>query len=262
MEINPTGLDAYKPSQIADLVEAAGVTKARLPVAQLFTLAVLAGLFIGIGAAAYTVVMTGVDGSFGPARFLGGIVFSLGLILVVVGGAELFTGNAPMVMAAVDGLIKPGELVNNWMIVYFGNLVGATGLAFAMIFAGILDGPAGSTAIAIAEAKASLGWSEAFLRGILCNMLVCLAIWLALAARTVVGKILAIIWPVASFVLLGLEHSVANMYLIPQGMLSGASTGLGEMGFNLLFVTLGNIIGGAGGVALTYRLAYGSRSGK
>ncbi len=259
---NPTGLDAYKPSQIAELVEAAGVTKARLPVKQLFTLALLAGIFIGIGGAAFTMVMTGVDGSFGPARFLGGIVFSLGLILVVVGGAELFTGNALMVMAAVDGLIKPGELLKNWMIVYISNMVGATGLAFAMVFTGILDGAAGSTAIAIAEAKGALGWSEAFMRGVLCNMLVCLAIWLALAARTVVGKILAIIWPVASFVLLGLEHSVANMYLIPQGMLSGAGTSLSEMAFNLLFVTLGNIVGGAGGVALAYHLAYGPRSGK
>jgi formate/nitrite transporter len=256
LENNSTGFDAYKPSQIAEIVEAVGVTKARLPVLQLLTLAVLAGVFIGIGAAAYTMVMTGVDASFGPARFLGGIVFSLGLILVIVGGAELFTGNALMIMAAVDGLIKPGELLKNWTIVYAGNFFGATGLAIVFYSTGILDGAAGSTAIAIAEAKSELSWFEAFMRGVLCNMLVCLAVWLAIAARTVAGKILAIIWPIASFVLLGLEHSIANMYLMPQGMLSGANVSIPDMVFGLIFVTLGNIIGGAGGVALSYHLAY------
>ncbi len=255
---NPTGFDAYKPSEIARLVEAAGVAKARLPVMQVIALAVLAGAFIGIGAAAYTMVMTGADASFGPARFLGGVVFSLGLILVIVGGAELFTGNALMVMATVDGLITPGEMSRNWAIVYAGNFAGAVSLALAMSFTGILDGAAGTTAVAIAEAKVSLDWSQAFFRGVLCNMLVCLAVWLTLAARTVSGKILAIIWPISCFVLLGLEHSIANMYLIPQGMLAGAQIEIGAFATNLLFVTLGNIAGGAGGVALAYRLAYGA----
>lgn len=254
---NPTGLDAYKASEIAHLVEAAGVAKARLNVVPMFMLAVLAGAFIGLGAAAYTMVMTGVDPSFGPARFLGGVVFSLGLILVIVGGAELFTGNALMVMAAVDSLITPLELLKSWAIVYVGNFVGAVVIAVAVSLTSVLDGPAGTTAAAIAEAKAALAWSEALIRGVLCNILVCLAVWLALAARTVAGKILAIIWPIASFVLLGLEHSVANMYLIPQGILAGASLSAGAFAVNLVFVTLGNIIGGAGGVALAYRLAYG-----
>jgi formate/nitrite transporter len=256
---NPTGLDAYKPSEITDLVEAAGVAKVRLPVLQIITLSILAGAFIGLGAAAYTVVMTGADASFGPARFLGGVVFSLGLILVIVGGAELFTGNALMVMAAVDRRITPAELLRNWVVVYFGNFVGAAGLALAIFMTGILDGPAGSTATAIAEAKVALGWSEAFMRGVLCNMLVCLAVWLALAARTVSGKIFAIIWPISSFVLLGLEHSVANMYLIPQGIFAGSLVGADDVVINFAFVTLGNIVGGAGGVALAYRLAYGGR---
>ncbi len=252
-------LDPYKPSEIAALVEAAGVNKARLPFIQLLVLALLAGAFIGLGAAAYTMVMTGADASFGPMRFFGGVVFSLGLILIIVGGAELFTGNALMVMAAVDGLITPGELAKSWLIVYLGNFAGAVGLATAMFLAGLFQGPFAETAISIAEAKISLGWMEALMRGALCNMLVCLAVWLTLAARTVTGKILAIIWPIASFVLLGLEHSVANMYLIPQAMLAGMAGGGGGFAMNLVFVTLGNILGGAGGVALAYRLAYGPR---
>lgn len=260
--LNPTGLDPYKPTQIAELVETAGVAKAKLPVVQLLTLSILAGAFIGLGAVAYTMVMTGVDASFGPYRFLGGIVFSLGLILIVVGGAELFTGNALMVMATVDGLITPAELLRNWTLVYAGNFIGASALAVAVYLSGILDGPAGVTAIAITDAKASLGVMEAFVRGILCNMLVCLAVWLTIAARTVTGKILAIIWPIASFVMLGLEHSIANMYLIPQGMLAGSTASTGDFATNLLFVTLGNIVGGAGGVALAYRLAYAPNANK
>lgn len=257
MTAHPTGLDPYKPAEIANLVEAAGATKARLPLVQMATLAVLAGLFIGLGAAAYTQTMTGVDASVGPYRILGGMVFSLGLILVIVGGAELFTGNALMVMAAVDRRISLGELGRSWLIVYVGNFVGALGLAMVFFLSGVLDGAMGKTAINIAQTKAALDPTEAIMRGILCNMLVCLAVWLTLAARTVTGKILAILWPITSFVALGLEHSVANMYLIPQGMLAGAAVGLGPFAENLALVTLGNIIGGAGGVALTYRLAYG-----
>jgi len=254
------GLDPYKPSEIADLVEISGVAKARLPLVQMLTLAVLAGAFIAFGAVAYTVVMTGVDASFGPARFLGGIVFSLGLILVIIGGAELFTGNALMVMAAVDQRITSSELLKSWTIVYIGNFIGATGLAIAVSLSGIVEGATAQTAVNIASAKVSLGWFEALMRGVLCNGLVCLAVWLSLAARTVVGKILAIIWPIASFVMLGLEHSIANMYLIPQGMFAGAAIDAGAFAYNLLFVTIGNIIGGAGGVALAYHLAYGPRS--
>ena len=259
-EVNPTGLDAYKPTEIADLVEAAGVAKANLGFARMLTLATLACAFIALGAAAYTMVMTGVDPGFGPARFLGGVVFSLGLILVIVGGAELFTGNALMVMATVDGKISASQLGRNWAIVYLGNFIGSIAIAAAMSMTGILDGAAGHTAAVIAEGKAHLSPLQAFVRGALCNTLVCLAVWLTIAARTVTGKILAIIWPIAGFVLLGFEHSVANMYLIPQGMLGGATVGFGGFIQNLVFVTLGNIVGGAGGVALAYRLAYGPRA--
>jgi len=162
--LNPSGLDPYKPTQIAELVETAGVAKAKLPVVQLLTLSILAGAFIGLGAVAYTMVMTGADASFGPYRFLGGIVFSLGLILIIIGGAELFTGNALMIMASVDGLITPAELLRNWTLVYVGNFIGASALAIAVYFSGILDGPAGITAIAITDAKASLSATEAFVR--------------------------------------------------------------------------------------------------
>ena len=257
---DPTGLDPYKPAEIVRLVESAGAAKARLPLVPMLTLAVLAGAFIALGGAAYTMTMTGVDPGFGPARLLGGVVFSLGLILVVVGGAELFTGNALMVMAAVDRLITPGALFRNWAVVYVGNFAGATGLAVLVFLSGILDGAMGGTAAAIAEGKAGLGLIEAFARGILCNALVCLAVWLAMAARTVTGKILAILWPISGFVLLGFEHSVANMYLFPQGILAGAQVDADGVLSNLVVVTAGNIIGGGGGVALAYWLAYGGRS--
>ncbi|MFT7595151.1 MAG: formate/nitrite transporter [Paracoccaceae bacterium] len=253
---NPTGLDAYKPAEIAQLVENAGVAKARLGVLQTLTLAVLAGVFIGFGGAAYTMVMTGTDPGFGPARFLGGLVFSLGLILVIVGGAELFTGNALMTMAAVDRKISVAALLRNWGVVFVGNAIGAVGLAVAFGMTGLLDGPMGAKAAAIAEAKIALPPLQAFMRGVLCNALVCLAVWLTFAARTATGKILAIIWPISGFVLLGLEHSVANMYLLPQGALAGATLPLTGVISNLIWVTLGNILGGAGGVALAYRFAY------
>ncbi len=253
---NPTGIDAYKPAQIAELVETAGVAKAHLTVGQTLTLAILAGVFIGFGGAAFTMVMTGVDPGFGPARFLGGVVFSLGLILVIVGGAELFTGNALMTIAAVDRKISPRALLRNWGLVYLGNLVGSIALALAFAATGLLDGPMGATASAIANGKADLSATQAFARGVLCNALVCLAVWLSFAARTAAGKIMAVLWPIAAFVLLGLEHSVANMYLLPQGALAGADLGLGAAMGNLFWVTIGNIVGGAGGVALAYRFAY------
>ncbi len=248
--------DAYKPAKIALLVESVGVGKAHLPVMQMFVLAILAGAFIGFGAAAYTAVMTGADASFGPSRLLGGLVFSLGLILVIVGGAELFTGNALMIMAAVERKITLRRMLRSWGIVYLGNFVGAAGLAVVFGFSGLLEGAMGATATAIPEIKASLLPMEAFIRGALCNMLVCLAIWLTFAARSAAGKILAILWPISAFVLLGLEHSVANMYFFPQGWMVGSNVTISDALSNLVWVTLGNIAGGAGGVALAYRFAF------
>ena len=253
---NPTGIAAYKPAEIARLIEAAGVAKTQLGLLQMTALALLAGAFIAFGAAFYTLVMTGVDSGHGPARLLGGAAFSLGLILVLVGGAELFTGNALMVMAWVDRRIATGAMLRAWGIVYRGNLAGALGMALLVSLSGTLSGPVGEVAVRIAEAKMALPPLEALVRGILCNALVCLAVWLTFAAASVAGKILAILWPITAFVALGFEHSIANMYLIPVGLLAGAEGGAAGFLANLLPVTVGNIIGGAGGVALAYWAAY------
>lgn len=254
--IDATGIDAYKPAEIARRIEDAGVTKAQLPTVQLLTLAFLAGMFIALGAAAFTAVMAGADLGFGPSRVLGGLIFSTGLILVVVAGAELFTGNALIVMALVDGRIGMGGLLRNWGYAYLGNLAGALFVAVLMQASGLLAGPSGEVARQIAEAKESLGMVEALARGILCNMLVCLAVWLTFAARSVADKLLAIVFPISAFVLLGYEHSVANMYLIPAGWAAGSPVNLTGFLGNLVPVTIGNVIGGAGGVALAYWLAY------
>ncbi|MES2814727.1 MAG: formate/nitrite transporter family protein, partial [Pseudomonadota bacterium] len=171
--------DAYKPAEIAALIETAGVAKAALPLHRVATLALLAGAFIGFGSAFWCIAMAGAGPGFGPQRVLGGVVFALGLILVVVGGAELFTGNALMVMAAVDRRITLGSLLRNWGIVWLGNLVGAVGLAVAFGMSGLLDGPMGTVAAKAASVKAALPPVEAFVRGALCNALVCLAVWLS-----------------------------------------------------------------------------------
>ncbi|MFN3938359.1 MAG: formate/nitrite transporter family protein [Gemmobacter sp.] len=252
----PTGIDAYAPPEIAARIEAVGVTKANLALIPLATLGVLAGVFIGFGGMLFTAVTTGVDPT-GPVRLLGGAAFALGLILVVVGGAELFTGNALMVMAWTERRIGTGRLLRNWGVVLVANLAGALALVAAMWAAGLLAGPEGARAAAIARAKMDLSLPEAFVRGVLCNALVCLAVWLTMAARSVTDKIMAVIWPIAGFVALGFEHSVANFYLIPAGIAAGAEGSLGAVVGNLVPVTLGNVVGGAGGVALAYRLAYG-----
>lgn len=247
--------DAYKPAQIASLIETAGVTKARLPFGQMLTLAILAGAFIGFGAAAYLMVITGVEPT-GPAKLLGGLVFSLGLILCIVGGAELFTGNALMIMAAVDRKITLPELLRSWGVVYVGNAIGAVGLAAAFACTGLLDAPFGETAAKVATTKATLPILAMLAKAALCNALVCLAVWLTVSARDTTGKILAVLWPISCFVLLGLEHSIANMFLFPLGIFSGADVSLAAALANVFWVTLGNLIGGAGGVALAYRYAY------
>lgn len=253
--MDAANLDAYKPAEIAAKVQASGVTKAAMALGPLFTLAVLAGAFIAFGAVFFTNVTAGAELT-GPLKLLGGVAFSLGLILVVVGGAELFTGNALIVMAWADGLVSTRGLLRNWGIVLVGNLVGALLIVAAMALAGLLDGAHGERAASITSGKLSLGPIEAFMRGALCNALVCLAVWLALAARTVSGKIMAILWPITGFVAAGFEHSVANFYLIPAGMVAGADASAAAILGNLVPVLLGNILGGAGGVALAYRYAY------
>jgi formate/nitrite transporter len=250
-------VDDFKPAEIARQIESSGVAKARLAAHQVLTLAVLAGAFIGFGAAFFTLAMVGVDPGHGPARVLGGAVFALGLILVIVAGAELFTGNALMTIAAVDGLITPAMLLRNWGLVYVGNALGGAGLAVLIWAAGSLTGGWGDLAVRLAETKAALGAIEAFARGVLCNILVCLAVWTAAAARSVTGKVLVVLLPVAAFVALGFEHSVANFFFFAQGMLAGGDLAAGAVLHNLFWVTLGNIVGGVGGVALAYRLIWG-----
>jgi formate/nitrite transporter len=264
------GFDAYSPKEIAERVETIGVAKARLPLLSQLTLGVLAGGFIGLGALYFTLVISDASLSFAAGRLLGGVAFSLGLILVVVAGAELFTGNNMLVMAWAGGRITTYELLRNWLLIYSANFVGALGLVLLVLWSQQwrMNGDAVSiTAVKIAAAKAALPFWEAFFKGILCNVLVCLAAWLALAGRSVVDKIFAIVFPISAFVAAGFEHSVANMYFIPLGILvqdhlptSGLPTvywtGLIS---NLIPVTLGNIIGGGVMVAAVYFLVYRRR---
>ncbi len=248
--------DLYAPPVMAERIENIGVGKASQGILKTLTLAVLAGAFIAFGAMLFTVVVSDSALGVGPTRWLGGMAFSLGLVLVLVGGAELFTGNSLMVMAWVDRKIGLGALSRNWALVYFGNLVGALATVAMARLAEIPAGKSAETAAAIAAAKTDLPFVTAFFRGLLCNVLVCLAVWLSLAARTVTGKAVAITLPIAAFVALGLEHSIANMYLIPAGQLAGAGLDLGGFLANLVPVTLGNVVGGGVLVALVYWIAY------
>lgn len=253
------GSDAYAPAQIARLVEAAGVRKAGLPLLQTLTLATLAGAFIAFGAMFYLIIVTGSTLGWGPTRLLGGAGFSLGLILVVVAGAELFTGNNLIVMAWADGKVSSAKLLRNWGLVFFGNLLGSLGTLAIVLLANFTEaagGELGATAARVASAKLELSFIEAFARGLLCNALVCLAVWLSFAGRSVVDKIFAILFPIAAFVALGFEHSIANMFLIPLGMAAGAGLDLGGFIANLVPVTLGNIVGGSVFVALIYWICY------
>lgn len=249
--------DDYKPAQIARNVAVAGTAKAHLRLLPLSVLAMLAGFFIAIGAALFTLVVTGSPLGFGPTRLLGGMAFSLGLVLVVVGGAELFTGNNLLVMAWVQKQVTSAALLRNWIVSYVGNAAGALLVVILIHLSGILDlGGMRATATSIAAAKLDLSAMEAFTRGILCNALVCMAVWLSFAARHVTGKVVAILFPITAFVALGFEHSVANFYLIPIGMLNGAAGTTADVIGNLVPVTLGNIVGGAGGVAWVYWAIY------
>ncbi len=254
------GTEAHSPTEIAARVEDVGVAKAGLALLPMFTLAVLAGGFIGLGGLFSSVVTAGSELGAGPTRLLGGVCFSLGLILVVIAGAELFTGNNLMVMAWVSRRITLGRLLRNFGVVYLGNFVGAAGLAFLVWRARVVD-PSGS--LELAAGKCDLTFQTALFRGVLCNMLVCLAVWIAMGAREVAGKVLAIVPPVAAFVAAGFEHCVANMYFIPLGMLQREFVvrprhhlDAGDLAANLIPVTLGNLVGGALLVAAVYWTIY------
>jgi len=285
---NEIRIDALMPSEMATRAEYIGVRKAETPLSKVFMLAVLAGAFIALGALFATTVSTGgvavKDPSgaqiytaavpWGIQRLLAGIVFSLGLTLVVVGGAELFTGNTLIVMAWANRKVTTAALLRNWTVVYLGNLVGSVATA-GMVFAGkqylFASGAVGVAALSTAKAKCELGFVQALALGVLCNALVCLAVWLTYSARTTLDKIAALTLPVAGFVAAGFEHSVANMYFVPYAMMVKAGAGpefwaaagktpadypsVNAEAFllnNLVPVTLGNIVGGAVCVAAVY----------
>lgn len=278
---NPTpSFDALLPSDMARKAENAGVAKANLGFYRMFALSVLAGSFIALGALFSTTVTAGSSGviPFGLARFMAGFVFCLGLILVVVAGAELFTGNNLIVMAWAGRKVTTAQLIRNWVIVYLGNFVGSILTAYLIYLSeqyAFGNGAIGLNALTIANAKSGLQFVPALILGVFCNALVCLAVWLCMSARTTTDKILAIIFPITAFVAAGLEHSIANMYFIPMGLFikAGASeTFWSQIGktagdfanltwgnffiANLLPVTLGNIIGGAVMVGLVYWFIY------
>lgn len=239
-------VDSLTPSDIANQISKIGVSKARAPFRSLVVLGLLGGLYIGFGGALATLVLTDNGLGFGLSRFVAGLAFSLGLIMLVVGGGELFTGNNLMMVACANRSISWFAAGRNWILTYPANAAGALALAYAIHLSGILQGGnMKTTAVNIAEAKVHLSASSAFVRGILCNMLVCLAVWLSISARSVEGKAVVIMFPIGAFVALGFEHCIANFYIIPVGMFSGAEIELHEFIFNVAIVTAGNTVGGA-----------------
>jgi formate transporter len=292
MANNEIRIDALLPAEMATRAEYIGVRKAEAPALQLFALAILAGAFIGLGAIFATTIISGsspvkaADGAmafsigvpFGVTKLLGGLVFCLGLILVVVGGAELFTGNNLIVMAWASGKVSSKGLLRNWGIVYLGNFVGSIGTALLLFFSKQYTfgaGAVGLTALNIALGKVNLEFIQAIFLAILCNALVCLAVWMTFSARSTMDKIAAIIFPITGFVAAGFEHSIANMYFISVALFIKQFAGPGFWDAigktpadyasltwgsffinNLLPVTIGNIIGGGVFVAAIYWLIF------
>jgi formate/nitrite transporter len=269
MDKAPYLADAYPPREIARMVERLGVVKAHTDTVTLVVLAMLAGAFISLGALFFTVVVTKASLGFGVTRLLGGLSFCLGLVLVVVAGAELFTGNNLLAMAWASRLIGTRDVMRNWLLAYLGNVIGCLGTVLFVAWANIAslgDGAVGETAIQIASAKAGLSLGEAFARGLLCNALVCLAVWLAMGGRSVADKILAILFPITAFVTIGFEHSIANWFFLPLGLALDKQGAVSVMGVarNLAAVSAGNIVGGTLLVAGVYWVAYlrGGRRGQ
>lgn len=267
-------LDLLLPSEMAQQAEELGVAKANMSTSKTLMLGILAGAFIAFGAVFSTVVTAGSTLPYGITKLLGGLVFSLGLILVIIGGAELFTGNNLIIMAWANRKVSMPRLLRNWFLVYIGNAIGAMAIVLLILFSGHFlsgNGAVGLNMLNIAKAKCELNFYNAIALGVLCNILVCLAVWLCYSAKDVTGKILAILFPISAFVAAGFEHSIANMYYVPLGILL---KNWGEPGFwalvkaapdqftslnlhnfllhNLLPVTIGNVLGGAGLVGLVY----------
>ena len=246
------------PKEIAQATINAGAGKAKLSILQMIILGIFAGVYIGFGGqAAITISQTYGDIDLGMSKFLFAAVFPVGLMLVVICGAELFTGNNLMIMGCANGNYSTKDLLRNWVTVYIANFVGSVALAVLVANSGLMTGAAADKAIGIANAKVAIPFMEAVIRGILCNIVVVLAVWMATAGKDVVSKIFACWFPIMLFVLCGFEHSVANMYFAPLGMFLGAPVTWGQIWVNnLLPVTIGNIIGGAFIVGLLYLAAY------
>jgi formate/nitrite transporter len=253
--------EAHPPREIAGIVARLGVAKARTDALTLLVLALLAGAFISLGALFCTVVVTGSTLGFGVTRLLGGLAFSLGLVLVVIAGAELFTGNNLLALAWASRLITARDVLRNWLLVYAGNVVGCLGTLMFVAWADVAslgNGAVGDTVLAMATSKAALAPGTAFARGVLCNALVCLAVWLAMGGRSVTDRILAIVFPITAFVAMGFEHSIANWFLLPWGLVLDTQGLLSvtDVARNLLVVTAGNLVGGTLLVAGVYWVAY------
>jgi formate/nitrite transporter len=269
-------LNAYSPAEIKEAVEKVGVKKTNLPFLASLMLSVIAGGGIGLGALYYTVIVSDPGLSFATARVMGGLAFSLGLVIVLVGGAELFTGNNLIVMAWASGHVSTREMLRNWVVVYFGNLIGAVGLVVLVFLSHHLDMNGGRVGLSILNTAAAKIQPDAvtlFFKGVLCNLLVCLAVWLAYAGRSVTDKVVALIFPVSAFIAAGFDHCVANMYFLPLAWLmtqtghvppdfDASAITMAGIVHNLVPVTLGNIVGGAGLVGAMYWTIYRSAFGK
>lgn len=264
------GSDAYSPAEIQDRVEKLGVKKARSPFLPEFMLSVVAGGSIGLGGMFFLIVLADPTLGFALQRLLGGTVFTLGLALVMIGGAELFTGNCLIVMAWCNGQIRTAEVLHNWTLVWCGNLVGALGLVFLLYMAHFADlnkGEAGAAVLKLAIGKMAPDMVTIFFKGILCNLLVCLGVWLAYAGRSVTDKMIGMWLPVSCFVAAGFEHCVANMFFLPMawvlvqtghvpGGVDVSTVTLLNIAHNILPATLGNIVGGGGFVGFVYWVIY------
>lgn len=276
--MDPLVIDSLLPAEMASEAEALGVAKAKMPLSKTIVLSLLAGAFIAFGAVFFTTLTTASTMSYGVTRLIGGLGFSLGLVLVIVGGAELFTGNNLIIMAWANKKVSTLQILRNWSLVFLGNFTGALFIVVLMLLSRQYlssSGMVGMNILNIAKVKCELGFTQAVVLGILCNILVCLAVWLCYSSRSITGKIISVVFPITAFVTCGFEHSIANMYFVPKAILmldqhnpvmsalitqSGINydsvTWRNFLLNNLLPVTLGNIIGGAVLVGLVYWFVY------
>ncbi|MCL1802501.1 MAG: formate/nitrite transporter family protein [Eubacteriaceae bacterium] len=249
------------PSEIAQTWIATGVAKAKSPALKLFILGIFAGVFIGLGGTGYLYIM-GMCDIPGINKLLGASVFPCGLMLVIYCGAELWTGNNLLTLALMDKKITLSEMLYNWGLVYLGNIVGSYLLAWAVTASGLFSSDPILTVVQnVAAAKVGLTLGRAVIRGVLCNILVVLACWMQAASRDLIGKLIAVWFPIMLFVLIGFEHSIANMFFIPLGQFLGASVTFADAWLrNILPVTVGNFIGGALIVPCAYYICYVNQS--